>query len=365
MWIWQHSNWTHFRFNNSTVIPLLIDTRFVQGMLYGQSQMLPENSTSALDSILANIIYSSDIEGEKLNAFSVRSSLATRLGIVEEKTYPTDEKSEGFVQAALDAINNLDEPLTHERLFQWHNLLFPEGHSILNPITSGKYRTGIVQVVSGKRIDKPIVHFEAPPPESIETEMALFLDWFNKTRVHYEPDLIIRAAIAHLWFLTIHPFEDGNGRIGRLIMDLALAQAENKTVRLYAMSKTINEHRQEYYDIIENTQKGDGDITLWLQWFLQMLQLSILEATHEIDKTVRATKYWQTHDQALLSPEQSKVINRMLQGDFVDGINNSQYKSVAKVSRASATRHLAFLVEQGFLADSGAGGRSVRYILQD
>lgn len=265
MWIWQHSNRTHFRFNNNTVIPLLIDTRFVQGMLYGQSQMLPENSTSALDSILANIIYSSDIEGEKLNVFSVRSSLATRLGIVEEKTYPTDEKSEGFVRAALDAINNLDEPLTQERLFQWHSLLFPEGHSILNPITSGKYRTGIVQVVSGKRIDKPIVHFEAPPPESIETEMALFLDWFNKTRVHYEPNLIIRAAIAHLWFLTIHPFEDGNGRIGRLIMDLALAQAENKTVRLYAMSKTINEHRQEYYDVIENTQKGDGDITLWLQ----------------------------------------------------------------------------------------------------
>ncbi len=365
MWLWQQTNWTDFRYEHSVVIPLEIDTRFVQGMLYGQSQMLPESSSSILDSVLANIIYSSDIEGEKLNACSVRSSLATRLGIEEKKTYPIDEKSEGFVKAALDAINNLDKPLTHERLFQWHNLLFPEGYTILNPIIAGKYRTGIVQVVSGKRIDKPIVHFEAPPPDSIAAEMALFLDWFNRTRTDYQPDLIIRAAIAHLWFLTIHPFEDGNGRIGRLIMDLALAQAENKTVRLYAMSKTINEHRQEYYDIIENTQKGDGDITSWLQWFLQMLQLSILEATNKISKTVRATKYWQTHDQALLSPEQSKVINRMLSGDFADGINNSQYKSVAKVSRASATRHLSFLVEHGFLADSGAGGRSVRYILQD
>ncbi|RFY48799.1 DUF4172 domain-containing protein, partial [Salmonella enterica subsp. enterica serovar Enteritidis] len=149
------------------MIPLVIDTRFVQGMLYGQSQMLPESSSSILDSVLANIIYSSDIEGEKLNACSVRSSLATRLGIVEKKTYPIDEKSEGFVKAALDAINNLDKPLTHERLFQWHNLLFPEGYTILNPIIAGKYRTGIVQVVSGKRIDKPIVHFEAPPPDSI------------------------------------------------------------------------------------------------------------------------------------------------------------------------------------------------------
>lgn len=365
MWIWQHADWTHFTFDNEAIIPLLTETRFVQGTLYGQSQMLPDNNTSALDSILANIIYSSDIEGEKLNAFSVRSSLATRLGIIEEKSYPTDEKSEGFVRAALDAINNLDEPLTHERLFQWHHLLFTEGHSILHPIISGQYRTSPVQVISGKRIDKPIVHFEAPPPELVESEMTLFLAWFNQSQTDYTPDLIIRAAIAHLWFLTIHPFEDGNGRIGRLIMDLALAQAEKRTVRLYAMSKTINEQRQQYYDVLEKTQKGDSDITQWLFWFLNTLQLSMQEAINEVDNTVRTTKYWQAHDQSLLSLEQSKVINRMLKGDFADGINNSQYKSVAKVSRASATRHLAFLVEHEFLVDSGAGGRSIRYLLKD
>ncbi len=361
MWIWQQPLWPEFTWDPAPLAPLLRDTRFLQGKLYGSSQVLNSAQTT-LDTLLANILYSSDIEGERLHAGSVRSSLATHLGVDDELTWPVDKRTEGLVESALDAINNLDEPLTAQRLLHWHSLLFPPEEKLFNAIKGGQFRTGPVQVVSG-RIDKPVIHFEGPDAMRVPGEMEAFLHWFNTSRHDTQADPILRAGIAHLWFLTIHPFEDGNGRIGRLIMDLALAQAEHNTVRLYAMSRTINTHRKEYYAVIEQTQRGDMVLTPWLNWFVCMLRASIEETLGLIDQTLFKTHYWQRFNQAALNHEQIKVINRMLDGDFQDGINNSQYKAVARVSRATATRHLAHLVEQGFLVGNEGGGRSTRYSL--
>jgi len=362
MWIWESENWPDFTYVSSQLQPLLRQVIFLQGELYGVNHLL-DTDAQTLNTILANIIYSSDIEGEKLNAHSVRSSLATHLGISQAVSFPVDNRTEGLVASALDAINNLDEPLSVVRLQTWHRLLFPVGISLFNQIEGGCFRTGPVQVISG-RMDKPVVHFEAPPAGRIADEMKIFIDWFNHSRDDRELDPILRAGIAHLWFLTIHPFEDGNGRIGRLIMDLALAQAEKKTVRLYSMSRTLNEYKKEYYDQLECTQRQDGEITEWLVWFVTTLQLSIKTTLTQVQLTLDKTKYWTRFDQGLLRPEQAKVINRMLDGDFTEGINNRQYMSVAKVSRSSATRHLAELVAGEFMVEAGGGGRSSRYILQ-
>lgn len=359
MWIWEKEKWPNFTYEFQRLQPLLRDIVFLQGELYGSSHSLDTESKN-LDTILANIIYSSDIEGEKLDARSVRSSLANRLGVSEGAPYPTDKRTEGLIESALDAINNLDETLSKERLYKWHSLIFPEGNSMFNKVEGGSFRDGPVQVVSG-RLDKPVVHFEAPPAVQVEREIAAFIAWFNDSHHNVEPDPILRAGIAHLWFLTIHPFEDGNGRIGRLIMDLALAQAEKNTVRLYAMSQTINERRKEYYSILEHTQRQDVDITEWLIWFVNTLHISIKATLFQVQLSLNKTKYWNRFDQCKLRAEQVKVLNRMLDGDFADGINNRQYMSVARVSRASATRHLTELIKHGFLVESENGGRSSRY----
>jgi len=360
MWIWQQPTWPEFTFDFQRLQPFLRQAVYLQGKLNGSSRAI-ENSGLTLDAILANIIYSSDIEGEKLDARSVRSSLANHLGISDEVTFPTDKRTEGLVESALDAINNLAEPLSVARLLKWHALLFPvEG--LFHRIQPGRFRDGPVQVVSG-RLDKPVIHFEAPPGETVLCLIEKFIRWFNASRHEKHLDPILRAGIAHLWFLTIHPFEDGNGRIGRLIMDLALAQAENTTVRLYAMSQSINEKRKEYYLILEQTQRGGLDITVWLEWFTQTLSYAIEQSLTQIERTMAKVLYWSRFDQGILTAGQARVINRLLEGDFADGINNRQYMAVAKVSRSSATRHLADLVEQGFLVTGSEGGRSARYRL--
>ena len=362
MWIWESDKWPCFTYDLQKLLPLLREAVFLQGDLYGSNKALDIIEKKGLNTILANIIYSSDIEGEKPDVRSVRSSLANHLGISEEISYPVDKRTEGLVESALDAINNPDEPLSITRLLKWHALLFPAGDSLFNKTEGGSFRQGAVQVVSG-RLDKPVIHFEAPPAECVNEEVTAFTAWFNESRKNTETDPILRAGIAHLWFLTLHPFEDGNGRIGRLIMDLALAQAENSTVRLYAMSQTINEYRKEYYDVLEFAQRQDTDITRWLVWFVNTLIISVNTTRSKINRTLEKTKYWNRFDQNRLKAEQIKVLNRMLDGDFSDGINNRQYMSVAKVSRASATRHLAELVEHRYLTESEGGGRSSRYCL--
>ncbi len=364
MWIWQQDGWPNFRWDKKVIEPRLRDIRFHQGILLGRMSSQPINlKQSMLDTLLASIIYSSAIEGEKLNAFSIRSSLANKLGLSEEKPFPTSKLTDGLAEIMLDAVENLDSPLSLERLLNWHRRLFPEGYALFNPVKAGELRGDEpMQVVSG-RIDKPTVHFEAPCRDVLDTELDMFINWFNDSREDLAFDPLLRAAITHLWFVTLHPFDDGNGRITRLLTDLALAQAERQSVRFYAMSETIQANRKSYYDILEQVQRSDLDITSWIMWFLNTLNETFDNVLKEIDKTTFKTNFWRSTDQTQLSSEQVKVLNRMLDGDFDQGINTSQYHKVAKVSKPTASRHLAMLVELGCLVKSEAGGRSTRYRL--
>lgn len=360
MWIWQQADWPNFIWDEKVIEPKLRDIRFHQGMLLGKMSSQPKDQKqSMLDTLLANIIHSSAIEGEKLNAFSVRSSLANKLGLSEEKPFPTTERTDGLAEIMLDAVENLDSPLSLERILQWHKQLFPEGYTFFNPIIGGQLRGDEpMQVVSG-RIDKPTVHFEAPSRDVLESELDVFIRWFNDSREDPALDPLLRAAITHFWFVTLHPLDDGNGRITRLLTDLALAQAERQSVRFYAMSVAILANRKSYYEILEQSQKGELDITAWLMWFLNTLGETFTNVLEEIDQTVFKTNFWRNVDQTRLSSEQVKVLNRMLDGDFDQGINTSQYHKVAKVSKPTASRHLAALVELGCLVKSEAGGLSL------
>jgi Fic family protein len=348
--------------------PKLRELHFLQGVLLGKMGV-QNNQQAALDTMLANILTSSAIEGERLNHSVVRSSLARKLGIAEQQSVATTAQSDGLAAMVTDAIGNWQQPLTLERLLQWHAWLFPSDSSLLQRWQIGQRVQGgqlrgnePMQVVSG-RIDRPKVHFEAPPREVLESELNCFIDWFNRSRDDTNLDPLLRAGIVHFWFITIHPLEDGSGRLARLLTDLALAQAEHQSIRFYAMSVAILERRSSYYDILEQSQKGDTDITAWLVWFLDTLAASLKQVLADIEQTLLKTRFWQRVDQTQLNREQVKVLNRLLDGDFNDGISNSQYGKVAKVSPATASRHLAQLVEMGCLEKTAAGGRSTRYVI--
>ncbi|MBB1378970.1 Fic family protein [Pseudoalteromonas sp. SR43-2] len=361
MWIWQLQNWPNFTWDAAALAPLLRDLSYNQGLLVGRMGVQSaQQKQQALDTLLANIIHSSAIEGEKLNAFSVRSSLAKKLNI-NEQPYPTTVQSDNLAEIMLDAINNTDSPLNLERVLNWHRLLFAGEQSLFTKIEGGQLRGDEpMQVVSG-RLDKPVLHFTAPPKERVNKELSLFFNWFNKTRNEPQIDPFIRAAIAHLWFVTIHPLEDGNGRITRLITDLALAQEHAESIRFYAMSVAILEDRKSYYEVLEATQRGDLCITKWIKWFLRTLDNAIHHTLNNIEQTIFKTNYWVSKDQTKLGEQQVKVLNKLLDGQFEQGISASQYQKVAKVSRATATRHLSDLQTLGFLTKTAAGGRSTRY----
>lgn len=364
-WIWQQARWPKFHWEAGAVLPLLCDVRLKLGVLLGKAGAVGGDApTAALDVLLENIITSSAIEGEELNVASVRSSLAKRLGVVGEQAYPASSRSEGLAEMILDAVGGLDKPLTVERLFQWHCFLFPEDAFSLAKIKVGGVRGDEpMQVVSG-RIDRPTIHFEAPPREVLGNELAAFVQWFNQSQKDAALDPLLRAGISHLWLITLHPFDDGNGRITRALTDRALAQADSQSIRLYAMSAALLERRKDYYQILEKTQRGDLDITHWLAWFLETLDSTLQTSLDKIDCTLVKPRFWQRfHDVGLL-PEQTKVLNRLLEGgesNFEQGISASQYQSVAKVSKATATRHLADLVAKGCIEKLAGGGRNTRY----
>jgi len=364
MWIWKKKNWPNFTWDEQVITPLLREVRLNQGVLLGKvTQHSQDQKQVMLDSLLANIIHSNAIEGEKLNAFSVRSSLARKLGVTEESPVPTTDQTDGLAEIMIDAVSNLDDALDLTRILQWHEKLFPKGYATLNPVIGGKLRGNEpMQVVSG-RIDRPTIHFEAPIRETLDSELSAFISWFNQSKESSELDPLLRAAITHLWFITLHPLDDGNGRITRLLTDLALAQAENQSVRFYAMSVSILKNRKAYYAILEKTQKGDLDITDWLQWFLNTLNQAFNEVLTEIEQTTFKVNFWRNADQTTLNKAQVKIVNRMLDGDFELGINTSQYAKVAKVSKPTAVRHLGKLVALKLLLKSQAGGRSTRYFL--
>ena len=365
LWIWQQKNWTEFRWDEQQISPKLRQCWKLLGELFGSTHGQVLDPQSSLNILLENILSSSAIEGETLNAFSLRSSLAKRLGVSLENPYPTTDRSEGVSNIMLDALENWQQELTLARLLQWHQWLFPE-KLVLGKISVGQLcGDEPMQVVSG-RLDRPKVHFEAPPRSHLEQELTHFLTWFNQSRYQTQLDPLLRAGICHLWLLTLHPFDDGNGRITRALTDLALAQADQQTVRLYAISTVILQKRNAYYEILEQTQKGTSDITAWLDWFLDVLQQALQQSLAKIHRTLAKSRFWQLHAQDELLDAQKKVLNRLLDGGemgFENGINAGQYQKVAKVSKATATRHLTELVEKGLLQKTAAGGRSTRYVV--
>jgi len=368
-WIWQQQQWPVFHWQSEALAEPLRQCALEQGRLLGKLGSVGDDFSqqSMLDALLQNIITSSAIEGETLNAGSVRSSLARRLGVDEAQQGQRTARSEGLAELMLDATQRYAEPLTMERLLHWHTLLFPQDAPALLhvPVRVGTLRGDEpMQVVSG-RLDRPTVHFEAPPRAGLEQQLEQFIDWFNQKAATGDP--LLRAGVAHLWFVTLHPFDDGNGRLTRALTDLALAQAEHQAIRFYAMSASILENRQGYYRMLEQTQKSGLDITEWLVWFLQTLLASMTQAMKAIDRVLAKTRFWQTHRSTPLSKEQLKVINRLLDGGasgFEGGISAAQYQAVAKVSKATATRHLADLLEKGLLRRLDAGGRSTRYVIK-
>lgn len=374
-WIWQYGEWPHFTWQADTLAPLLRACGLEQGKLLGMSRAVGSSveAQTSLDAMLQNILTSSAIEGEQLNVASVRSSLARRLGL--EQGGQGTARSEGLAELMLDATQGHDQALTLERLKTWHRWLFPDVQSSLSSarLAVGSLRgEEPMQVVSG-RLDRPTVHFEAPPRAGLEQQLETFLRWFAGSQRDLALDPLLRAGLAHLWFVTLHPFDDGNGRLTRALTDLALAQAEQQSIRSYAMSASILADRRGYYAILEATQRGSLDITGWLRWFLQTLLDSLLHAIARIERVLVKTRFWQRHADQELATEQIKVLNRLLDGHssahsqdgFEHGISAAQYQAVAKVSKATATRHLADLLARGCLARLPGGGRNTRYRVDD
>jgi Fic family protein len=367
-WIWQQPDWPDFNWQAERLTPLLRECVQAQGQLMGMAGSVSNalGAQAELDALLQNIVTSSAIEGEQLNVGSVRSSLARRLGVALIDGDNVSQRSEGLAQLMLDATRRFAEPLSSERLLEWHRWLFPDQGTEL---TSRSLRVGALrgdepmQVVSG-RIDRPTVHFEAPPREGLEDQLEQFLQWFEASQHQTALDPMLRAGIAHFWFVTLHPFDDGNGRLTRTITDLALAQGEAQAIRFYAMSASILDDRSGYYRVLESSQKASLDITEWLTWFLQTLLRSLQQAITRIESVLGKTRFWQAHRESGLSVEQVKVLNRLLDGGergFELGISAGQYQTVAKVSKATATRHLAELLEKECLQRLPGGGRSTRY----
>lgn len=363
MYIHEHKNWSQFKWDKEKLAELLTAVRYRQGRLIGHMEALgfALREEAMLQTLTQEVIKSSEIEGEVLDQDQVRSSLARRLGIDIAGSVPADRNVEGVVEMMLDATQNFQQPLTEERLFGWHAALFPTGRSGMQRITVGDWRTGErgpMQVVSGG-IGKEKVHFEAPDAAKVPEEMASFLEWFNMTT---DIDSVLKAALAHLWFVAIHPFEDGNGRIARAIADMQLARADESPQRFYSMSTQIRKERNDYYDILEATQKGERDITPWLMWFLQCLDRAFSGTNDILSNVLLKARFWEKHVSVGLNDRQKLIINRMLNG--IEGkMTSSKWAKMAKCSKETAIRDIQDLISKGIMVKEEAGGRSTSYIL--
>jgi Fic family protein len=362
--IHQLENWPEFTWDSNTLLPLLSEARNYQGRLIGKMETLGFDlrNEALLDTLTLDVIKSSEIEGEFLNSDQVRSSIARRLGMEIACTVDTDRDVDGIVDMMLDAAQKCFDPLTTDRLFNWHAALFPTGRSGMYKITDADWRkntTGPMQVVSGA-MGKEKVHFQAPDSDLVENEMSYFLDWFNTNNI----DSVIKAAVAHLWFVTIHPFEDGNGRIARALTDMLLARSDNSNQRFYSMSAQIRVERKKYYEILEKTQKGNLDITNWIVWFLTCL-INALKATDKIlTRVLFKAGFWQKHIDTALNDRQKKLLNKILDG-FEGKLTSSKWAKIAKCSKDSAVRDINDLIAKGILQKEAAGGRSTNYELTE
>ncbi|MBI3491440.1 MAG: Fic family protein [Acidobacteria bacterium] len=364
--IHERPGWPAFRWDREALAKPLASVRHQQGRLIGHMGALgfPLQQEAVLETLTEDVVKSSEIEGEKLDAGQVRSSIARRLGMDVAGLVASDRHVDGVVEMMLDATRRYDAPLTAKRLFAWHASLFPTGRSSLRKIRVGAWRndrSGPMQVVSGP-IGRERVHFEAPAAGRLKAEMQAFFDWFNEDGDRAGLDAVLKAGVAHLWFVTVHPFDDGNGRIARAIADLVLARSERSPQRFYSMSAQIRQERGAYYDILERTQKGTLDITPWMEWFLACLGRAIDGAQTTLATVLQKARFWQAHRDVALSERQRLVLNRLLDG-FEGHLTTSKWAKIAKCSSDTALRDILDLVERGLLVRNPSGGRSTSYAL--
>jgi Fic family protein len=363
-WIWQHREWPRFSWDTAALAPLLGRARLAQGKVLGAARMLEGGlNLEAVAAILVEDgLTTSAIEGERLDVEAVRSSVAHHLGLPTAGFPVAPRAVDGLIEVLLDATRHHDQALSAKRLCGWQAALFPSGYSGLYAIRVGELRGDApMQVVSGGA-GKERVHFLAPPREGLESRVDRFLDWFNDTPAGL--DGMIRAGLAHLWFVTLHPFEDGNGRLARAITDMTLSQDENQPSRYFSLSAQILRERESYYEILERTQRSGLDVTPWLTWFLTQVEAAATAAEHTVANTLAKARFWLRHQNSPLNERQHKVLNRMLDvgpGGFEGGMNTRKYVSLTKASRSTAYRELAELVARGCLAPTGKGGRSSGY----
>lgn len=362
-YIHELKNWPQFTWDPSKITPLLASVRHQQGRLLGRMETLGFNlrAEATLQTLTQDVLKSSEIENEILDYDQVRSSIARRLGIDIGTLAPADRHIDGVVDMMLDATQNFAKPLHSERLFGWHASLFPTGYSGLQKIRTGVWRDdadGPMQVISGA-FGKERVHFEAPSAEKLDQEIKQFLKWFETSD---NADPVLKSAIAHLWFVTIHPFEDGNGRIARAIADMALARSEASPQRFYSMSSRIRTERKSYYEMLERTQKGDLDITEWLIWFLECLEHAIAQAEDILGNVLAKSRFWDAHKDKSFNERQRLMLTKLLEG-FDGHLTSSKWAKIAKCSPDTALRDITILLEYGVLTKDTAGGRSTHYLL--
>jgi Fic family protein len=355
--------WPHFTWNNEALLTQLVSVRNKQGKLMGKMETLGFDlkQEALLETLTLDVLKSTEIEGEFLNLEQVRSSIARRLGMNIQGLVPSDRHVDGIVEMMLDATQNYYLPLTSERLFNWHAALFPTGRSGMYKITVTEWRKdekGAMQVISGS-IGKEKIHFQAPPAERLQEEMTLFIDWFNEET---SLDTVLKAAIAHLWFITIHPFDDGNGRIARAITDMQLAKADENPQRFYSMSAQIMLQRNPYYEILEKTQKGTLDISEWLSWFFNCINDALDSTELTLSKVLYKAQIWQNHATLNFNERQKLMINKLLD-DFNGKLTSSKWAKIAKCSSDTALRDIQDLIEKGILRKENEGGRSTNYEL--
>jgi len=364
-YIWEAGDWPYWRFDLAQLASPMAEVSRAQGRLVGRlaDVGLALRDQASLAALTEDVVKTSEIEGETLNVASVRSSIARRLGVDIGALAPVDRHVEGVVEMVLDATVNCNGTVTRERLFGWHAALFPTGYSGLSRINVGRWRddaNGPMQVVSGP-VGRQRVHFEAPPAQQLEAATTLFLDWIDAAS---DVPPLIKAGLGHLWLVTLHPFDDGNGRIARAVGDLLLARAEGSPQRFYSLSAQIQRERKGYYEILERTQKGSMDVTAWLLWFFGALQSAVELAHLGLDAVLARARFWRQWAEAPMNERQVKLLNKLLDG-FEGTLTTSKWAAIAKCSTDTALRDITDLVARGVLRKTAAGGRSSGYELAE
>lgn len=359
-YIYQYKQWPVFTWDDKEISETLGKVRHLQGKIFGQMQALGFSfkEEAILSTLTLDVLKSSEIEGEMLNYEQVRSSIARKLGIEYAGMVHVDRNVEGVVEMMLDATQRYNEPLDQERILGWHAALFPTGWSGMHRIDTGSYRKGEMQVVSGP-LGNEKVHYQAPSHKIVKQEMDKFLDWFNReTKI----DGVLKSAIAHFWFIIIHPFDDGNGRIARAISDMLLARSENSSQRFYSLSNQILTEKKIYYEILQKVQHSSGDISKWLDWFLNCLYRTLISTDETLKRVLYKAEFWDKHKKTVLNSRQRLMLNKLLDG-FDGKLKTSKWAKIAKCSADTALRDIKDLIEKGILKQEESGGRSTNYEL--